>query len=187
MLPIPPFSWFNRWVISMVGQWWVACHQRSGAVKAAAISAPAANQRLANCRPPPLATIPTARATANSPMLCLLANPNPRTMPAGIHSLESPVRPMRTTRRDRAVQKNMSKPVGPKRWSAPSSAGMVAAPRAPRSWAVRFPPNSRANRPARTTVPAPASADHSRSPGSETPNAHRESRAMSGVRTGWST
>ena len=64
---------------------------------------------------------------------------------------------------------------------------MVAVPRLARSWAVRWPPNSRASRPAMMIVPAAARAAHSRRPTTDTPNRDKEIRASKGVKIGWST
>ncbi len=81
MLPSPPFSWFRACVMAIVGQPFVACHDRSGMVKKAAMTAPASAQRLRTNRHPPLKSAPKKIATAKKPMLCLLASPTPRTTP----------------------------------------------------------------------------------------------------------
>ena len=94
MLPGPPFSWFSARVMAMVAHWWPACHQMSGMVNAAAITAPAANQRFQASRRPPDSRMPATSATANKPTLCLLARPRPRTAPPTSHQRTSPVRPI---------------------------------------------------------------------------------------------
>ncbi len=187
ILPSPPFSRFRLLVMAIVAQPWVACHQMSGMVKQAAMAAPARNQRLRTKRHPPLRSAPTKKATAKNPTLCLLARPRPSTRPAVSHRRRSPVRPIRTTTSAKVAQARMSNVVGPIRWPAPRTAGMVAVPIAATSWARGPPPSSRASSPPTTTVPATASAGHRRRPGSETPKSDSDTRARSGVRIGWST
>lgn len=129
----PPFSRFRLLVIAIVAQPWVACHQTSGIVKQAAMAAPARNQRLSTRRHPPLKSAPAKTATAKNPTLRLLANPRPSISPASVHRRRSPVRPIRTTTSANAAQAKMSKVVGPIRWPAPRTAGMVAVAIAARS------------------------------------------------------
>ena len=115
MLPRPPFSWFSARVMAIVAHWCCACHQMSGMVKAAAITAPARNQRFRTSRRPPLSRAPANSATAKKPTLCLLASPRPRTRPPASHQRQSPVRPIRATMSARPAQARMSKAVGPAR------------------------------------------------------------------------
>ena len=187
MLPIPPFSWFNRWVISMVGQWWVACHQRSGAVKAAAISAPASEPAVGELPAPAAGHDPHRQGHGEQADVVLVGqpepeddaggNPQPRvTGPTDAHDEEGqggPEEHVEAGGSEEVVGSEQCRDGG--RTQGTEELGRP------------LPTELAGQEPARTTVPAPASADHSRSPGSETPNAHRESRAKSGVRTGWST
>ena len=115
MLPRPPFSWFSTRVMAIVAHWCCACHQMSGMVKPAAITAPASNQRFVTSRRPPLNSAPTRSATAKNPALCLLASPRPRTRPAASHQRASPVRPILATMSARPDQASTSNAVGPNR------------------------------------------------------------------------
>ena len=101
--------------MAIVAHWCCACHQTSGMVKAAAMTAPAANQRFRTSRRPPDSRMPMTSATANKPTLCLLASPRPRTRPPAGHQRTSPVRPILATTSARAAQASMSKAVGPNR------------------------------------------------------------------------
>jgi hypothetical protein len=69
-------------------------------------------------------------------------------------------------------------------WAAPSSTGIVAVPIAASSCAHLPPPNSRAISPPATTVAPAASAGHTRSPGSDTPNSLSDTHASRGPSTG---
>lgn len=101
--------------MAIVAHWCCACHQMSGMVNAAAIAAPAANQRFRTSRRPPLSRAPASSATANRPTLCLLASPRPRTRPAASHQRVSPVRPILATMSARPAHASTSKAVGPAR------------------------------------------------------------------------
>jgi len=70
-----------------------------------------------------------------------------------------------------------------KGWAA-AKTGIVAVPIAASSCARRPPPNSRAVRPPATTVVHAASAGHTRSPVTDTPNSFSDTHASSGASTG---
>ena len=72
-------------------------------------------------------------------------------------------------------------------WAAPQTAGIVATPIAASSCVRRPPPNSRAVNPPMTVMAQAASAGHTRSPVSDTPNSKSDTRASSGPNPGWST
>ena len=107
-LPRPPLSWLSARVIAIVGHRCCACHHKSGTVKATAMAAPARNHRFSTIARPPLSRTPATRATANRPMLCLLAIPRPRISPAASHQRQSPVRPIRITTQAKAAQASTS-------------------------------------------------------------------------------
>ena len=115
MLPRPPFSWFSARVMAIVAHWCCACHQMSGMVKAAAITAPAANQRFRTSRRPPLSRAPANSARAKKSTLCLLASPRPVTSPPASHQRVSPVRPILATMSASPAHASTSKAVGPAR------------------------------------------------------------------------
>ena len=115
MLPRPPLCWFSARVMAIVAHWCCACHQMSGMVKAAAITAPTRNQRFSTSRRPPLSKAPMNSATAKKPMLCLLASPRPATRPPAIHQRVSPVRPIRATISTSPAHASTSNAVGPAR------------------------------------------------------------------------